>query len=206
MKQFLLFLISLILSSCDQEKNYLIKLISKERKELFILHSDKSFYISPHSDFIEFTGIWKLISNHGESYGCITNNEKITYPHAVKITCSKNISKCGITETIMGRLHNSDKYYITSNTDPFFIIKTWSNNKIIAINRTSGVCLYDILYIDINTQEAFIKSVINNKNSHYKHCKTIKEQLPPIVYKLIDSKAGAKKYYIDLIIEDKKVN
>lgn len=203
----LLLLQVLLLSSCDQGQNLLMKFLGRDEKELITLHSEKSFYIDSDYSYVVATGIWKVISGHDTSYALfITNGDPISLPHTVEIVCDKNRGNyCSVRETIIGIMPISDMYYLTTNEENSFRIKTWDKDMIIAINNFRDSCLSRVLYMDINTQEVLIKSIIQSKNIDAKYCATIKGQSMPIIHKLVDYHESPQKYYITLTVKPKSI-
>lgn len=201
----LLLLQVLLLSSCDQDQNLLMKFLERDEKELVTLHSEKSFYIDSDYGYLAATGIWKVISGHDTYYALlITNSDPISLPHTVEIVCDKNRDNCSVRETMVGMMPISNTYYLTTN-ECFFVIKTWDKDKIIAIDNfgDSYSCLSRVLHIDINTQEVLIKSIIQSKNIDAKYCAAIKGQSMPIIHKLVDYHESPWKHYITLTVKPK---
>ena len=201
----LLLLQVLLLSSCDQGQNLLMQFLWRDEKEIVTIHSDKSFYIDSDSSYVAAEGTWKVISGHDTSYALfITNGDSINLPHIVEIVCDKNRGYyCSVRETMVGRMEISNKYYLTTNKKSSFVIKIWDKDKVIAIDNQGSLCLSRILYMDINTQEVFIKSFVNSKYIESKYCTTFKGQSMPIILKLVDYHESPWEYYIKLIVKSK---
>ena len=104
---------------------------------------------------------------------------------------------------MVGRMEISNKYYLTTNKKSSFVIKIWDKDKVIAIDNQGSLCLSRILYMDINTQEVFIKSFVNSKYIESKYCTTFKGQSMPIILKLVDYHESPWEYYIKLIVKSK---
>lgn len=188
----------LLLSSCNEKNNFESNFCEQGKKPLIIFNGDKSMYSYPKNNpsHVLATGIWQIISNHDNTL--FSSSHSINNPHAVQISCDKNVGACSIQEIMMGSFTSSEAYYIRTNTEEFHL-KTWNQDKIIATNDFRGSCFLQTLQINLHTEEVYLKAMITRDRLNDKFCSHFKGQSMPVVYKLVDESESFWDYSIILI-------
>lgn len=198
MKKIIIFMpLMLILTSCEQLED--LVLLNKTRP-LIIFNANMKFNVIPKNNpsYVSATGVWKHISKQSIEQLDMCNRV-YNFPHSVQIKCYKDTKDCTIHETVLRDYGMKLDYYLTSYEVNYYI-KSWSNNKIIATlddpkhEYSVKYCFNDVLEIDLNTKEVFIKSTTNS----HEECKRYKDIDTPIIYKLIDEDQLPYSYSISL--------
>lgn len=203
MKKIIIFIpLMLILTSCEKLEN--LVLLNKQRP-LVIFNTNMLFNVVPKNNpyHLSTTGVWIQISKQtiDQLNMC---NRVYNFPHSVQINCYKDTKDCTIRETMLKDYGTGINYYITSYEVNYYI-KSWDNNKIIATvddpkrEYSFKYCFNDILEIDLNTKEIFIKSTANS----HEECKRYKDIDMPIIHKLIDEERLPYTYLISLTKKSK---
>lgn len=198
MKKIIIFTsLTLILTSCEKLEE--LVLLNKQRP-LVIFETNMLFNVIPKNNpyYVSATGVWKHISKQTIDQLNICNRV-YNFPHSVQIKCYKDTKDCTIHETLLKDNDMKINYYIISYEVNYYI-KSWDNNKIIATlddprrEYSFKYCFNDILEIDLNTKEVFIKSTTNP----HEECKRYKDIDMPIIHKLIDEDQLPYTYLISL--------